>query len=256
MVFMVLINGTIIGLAVFINNILNSSFGYVKESFGASFGKRSHLILNAEEKVLKPFCEGEIDHVVQEYKAVKLFYIVMIITCIGMLSSIIQKLVQLKYKDNVSLNFSQISLEFSLFVTSILFIVMFNNHNYNTLISDMCGPFLEMDAQTIDDVDHMYTMRNPRASEGELDFKLIISVIIIQAVVFSIMMLQKTDYLGELIMMLIQMNAELLKFFATFGMIILLFILIGRFLSAEIKYKPSSFYQIILDLFTAFVGNQ
>jgi hypothetical protein len=64
MVFMVLINSTIIGLAVFINNILNSSFGYVKESFGGSFGSRAHLILNADEIVLKPFCEGEIDHVI------------------------------------------------------------------------------------------------------------------------------------------------------------------------------------------------
>ena len=139
MVFMVLINGTIIGLAVFINNILNSSFGYVKEYFGASFGSRSHLIQNANIDTLKPFCEGEIDHVVSEYRAVRIFYFVMILTCIGMISSIIQKFVQYKYKDNVTLNYSQIFLEFSLFVTSILFIVMFNNYNYNTLISDMCG---------------------------------------------------------------------------------------------------------------------
>lgn len=50
------------------------------------------------------------------------------------------------------------------------------------------------------------------------------------------MMLQRTEYLGELIMMLTQMNAELLKFFLTFGMIILLFVFTGRFLSSEIKY--------------------
>lgn len=30
----------------------------------------------------------------------------MIITCIGMVSSIVQKFVQLKYKDNVTLNYS------------------------------------------------------------------------------------------------------------------------------------------------------
>ena len=119
---------------------------------------------------------------------------------------------------------------------------MFNNRNYNTLISDLCGPFVEMDAQTIDDVDHMYTMRNPRETEGELSFRLLISVIIVQAVLFTIMMLQRTEYLGELIMMLTQMNAELLKFFLTFGMIILLFVFIGRFLSSEIKYESSNFY--------------
>lgn len=193
---------------------------------------------------------------ISEYKAVRIFYLVMILTFVGMIASIIQKLVQYKYKDNVTLNLSQISLEFSMVITSILFIVMFNNHNYNTLISDMCGPYVEMSAQVIDDVDHMFTMRNPREKEGELDFKLIISIIIIQAVFICIMMLQRTEYLGELIMMLSQMNAELLKFFLTFGMIILLFVFVGRFLSAEIKYETSTFYEIILDLFTAFIGNQ
>lgn len=79
----------------------------------------------------------------------------------------------------MTLNFSQIGLELSIFVSSILFIVMFNNRNYNTLISDLCGSYVEMDAQTIDDVDHMYTMRNPRESEGELSFRLILSVIIV-----------------------------------------------------------------------------
>lgn len=67
-------------------------------------------------------------------------------------------------------------------------------------------------------------------------------------------MLQRTAYLGELIMMLTMMQAELAKFFSTFGLIILIFVFIGRFLSTELKYHSATFYEIILDLFNAFNG--
>lgn len=100
----------------------------------------------------------------------------------------------------------------------------------------------------------MYTMSNPR--KGELDFRLILSVIIIQSSTISIMMLQRTQFLGELIMMLTMMQAELLKFFSTFGLVILIFIFLGRFLSTEILFADASFYEIILGLFNALNGNQ
>lgn len=54
--------------------------------------------------------------------------------------------------------------------------------------------------------------------------------------------------------MLTMMQAELAKFFSTFGLIILIFVFIGRFLSTELKYHSATFYEIILDLFNAFNG--
>jgi hypothetical protein len=109
-----------------------------------------------------------------------------------------------------------------------------------------------MDEKTIKEVNHMYTMSNPR--KGELDFRLILSVIIVQSSSISIMMLQRTQFLGELIMMLTMMQAELVKFFSTFGLIILIFLFLGRFLSSELKFESASFFEIILDLFNAFNG--
>jgi hypothetical protein len=38
MAFSVMINGIIIGIAIYINSILNSSYSYIKESFGGPFG--------------------------------------------------------------------------------------------------------------------------------------------------------------------------------------------------------------------------
>jgi hypothetical protein len=57
-------------------------------------------------------------------------------------------------------------------------------------------------------------------------------------------------------MMLDQMTNELIRFFATFGLIIVLFLLVGRMLSSELKEQHASFFQAFLDLFNAFNGNQ
>lgn len=68
-----------------------------------------------------------------------MFYTLMLLTNIGMIASVIQKLVSYKQKDNVTLNLSQITIEFSFAITSNIFVQLFNNSNYNTLISDVCG---------------------------------------------------------------------------------------------------------------------
>lgn len=96
-------------------------------------------------------------------------------------------------------------------------------------------------------------MRYPR--EGELNFKLIASTIIIQSSMISVIMLQRTQYLGELIMMLDQMKNELIRFFATFGLIIVSFLLVGRMLGSELKYENATFWEVFMDLFNAFNGN-
>ena len=56
-------------------------------------------------------------------------------------------------------------------------------------------------------------------------------------------------------MMLEQMMNEFFRFFSTFGLIIGLFLLIGRMLGSELKYAHASFFEVFLDLFNAFNGN-
>ena len=103
-------------------------------------------------------------------------------------------------------------------------------------------------------IDHVYTMRVPR--DGEINFKIVVSLVIIQSSIISVLMLQRTQYLGELIMMLGIMISELSRFFATFGLIIGLFLLIGRMLGTELKREHASFFEVGLDLFDALNGNQ
>jgi len=51
------------------------------------------------------------------------------------------------------------------------------------------------------------------------------------------------------------MKNELSRFFLTFGLVIIVFLLLGRMLSSEFKYIPSSFFEAFIDLFNAFNGN-
>ena len=50
-----------------------------------------------------------------------------------------------------------------------------------------------------------------------------------------VVMLQRTEKLGELIIMVCEMITELNKFFITFGMLIGAFIIVGRQLNEEFK---------------------
>lgn len=60
----------------------------------------------------------------------------------------------------------------------------------------------------------------------------------------SIVMLQRTQKLGELIIMVANMTEELKKFFITFGLAIGGFIVLGRQLNQEIKVEYASFFRI------------
>jgi hypothetical protein len=57
---------------------------------------------------------------------------------------------------------------------------------------------------------------------------MVVSVIVCQYSLIMIVMLQRTQKLGELIMMVNQMISELKKFLTTFGLPLGLFIIIGR----------------------------
>lgn len=56
-------------------------------------------------------------------------------------------------------------------------------------------------------------------------------------------------------MMLSQMGDELSRFFMTFGLIIGLFLFVGRMLTSELKFTTASIWLAFLDLFNAFNGN-
>ena len=104
MLFTVIISVTLMGCAIFITNVLNSSFAYMKEFFGTSFGFRTNIFLLATDDVLEAFCPEEIMHLESEYKVITILYLVILVNTIGMFTSLSQKIIIFRNKDNVTLN--------------------------------------------------------------------------------------------------------------------------------------------------------
>lgn len=255
MIFTILISFVLIFLSIVINQIMNDSFQVMQEKFGGDFAHQTSIFLNSDDATVLSFCETEIDNLKSEFQLVTLLQFFMLINTIGMFTSVLQKLVAFRFKDNVTLNYGQMSIEASISAVGIIFLIQYNQSNINNLISDVCGRVIpDISPEDSYVIDKMFTMRYPR--EGELNFKLIASTIIIQSSMISVIMLQRTQYLGELIMMLDQMKNELIRFFATFGLIIVSFLLVGRMLGSELKYENATFWEVFMDLFNAFNGNQ
>lgn len=72
-------------------------------------------------------------------------------------------------------------------------------------------------------------------NKGGLNFKLVVSSQVVLYTLFVIIMLQRTQKLGELILMIGYMVDEFKKFIITFGLLIGLFIIVGMQLTKELK---------------------
>jgi hypothetical protein len=80
-----------------------------------------------------------------------------------------------------------IALEVSIFAAGIIFIFSYTSDISNNLLSDVCSQHMTMSGDDKNYVDKTFSLLNAKA--GEMDFKLIISTLIVQMVFISIIML-------------------------------------------------------------------
>jgi len=251
MVFTVLLNIIMVFISIAVILIHNDSQELMRNSFDGSIENKMHLFMNAFPEVMSKYCEGELNNLMKEAKIVLFFSNILIFNMVGNLTSVLQKFLVYKFKDNVTLPLKQMFLEGSIGFVGVVFMIMYNTTQFNTLITDECSQWVDIDKADTDTINRIFTMRYPL--ENQVSFKFIISVIVIQCTMISVLMLQRTRFLGELIMMLGEMFMEMVRFFVTFSLIIGLFVLIGRMLLHEVK--KDKFY-IFIDLFDAINGNQ
>ena len=90
--------------------------------------------------------------------------------------------------------------------------------------------------------------------ESIMSYKYNSSIIVVLYVSLLIILLQRTDGLGELIMMILHINKELYRFFFTFGSVIILFLLIYITLEQEFLVAEFSIGVLFQDLINAFNG--
>jgi len=92
-------------------------------------------------------------------------------------TTIVQKVLIFRFKDNVKLNYVTLLFEVSILTTGILFLFKIVDGDLNQLISDKCDGYLEITDSEKSAIDLVFTLRNPY--EGTVDFKFVLSVIVI-----------------------------------------------------------------------------
>mmetsp|Transcript_30411 Transcript_30411/g.46587 ORF Transcript_30411/g.46587 Transcript_30411/m.46587 type:complete len:375 (-) Transcript_30411:1435-2559(-) len=254
MIFTVLINLGTLTFASALTLMHNSSYTTMQEYFGNNFFKKKGLFLGASGYVIEEFCEKEVDSILAEAPILRLFTIFVILSSIGGFVSFIQKLLTIKFKDNVSMSIGHILLQLSMALSGVLFVLSYYD-NKNSMMSDTCSKYISLSPDEVGTIDQIYTMRDPTNATGLLKFKVVLSVQIIEASISLILMLKRTHNLGELIMMLQIMAEELIRFFSTFGIVILLMILVGHTIGTDLKEGGATIYELSLDIFDAFNGN-
>lgn len=255
MVFTVLFNCLLILVCLIINLEFNTSIQWIFAQLGGYFPRdQYHLLLDAPEDTQKTFCDEFTKQLDREYAMSNLLYFLLIFNVIGTASSIFQRIAVVKVKDNVEMNPMILVLELSFIFVGVTYGQLFNVTNSNTITTEVCGKYQGYDADQAQTLNKMFTIVNP-SDDVIFGFNFLISCIIIQSSVTCIIMLQRTQYLGELIIMLYQMVNEFLRFIATFGLVIIMFWLMGRILGADFKVSESSFFEVFLDLFNAINGN-
>jgi hypothetical protein len=138
MLFTVLISLFVIALAFFIDVTISNILINMEDAFGASFVNQLHIFMNAETEAKTQFCAESADNFLQMNNLISILNALVIFTCIGYLTAVIQKFTVLRLKDNVQISIGHIALEISIVVVSAIFIIMNSDNPKNELITKTC----------------------------------------------------------------------------------------------------------------------
>jgi len=146
------------------------------------------------------------------------------------------------------------TLQSSIFVVSVLLLIMNLNMPLDSVFTEGCGDYIDLTPEQITNVQRGYSLTVGHT--GDLNFQTLFSCTTFLYTIIMIYKLQGTQKLGELIIMVNFMFIELRQFLFTFGLVIVAFVIVGRQLNREFKVHESSIYQIVLDIFDGINGRQ
>ena len=130
---------------------------------------------------------------------ISVFNQLIFIAGLGFFTSLIQKLTIVSLKDNVSLSLGHLVAELAIVITSILNYLLAQRIPEDNMISEKCQTVKAMSPADATNVDYVYMILGDSADR--MSFKLIVSSLVVEYTLIVIIMLQRTQKLGELIMM-------------------------------------------------------
>jgi len=101
MTFSVMVSLLVVVFCLIIDNEISAIADGMNTYFGAVFLSAKHIFINADTSVLEGACPGLKDQMLELSTVVSYFKILIIISGLGYLTAILQKLVVWRLKDNV-----------------------------------------------------------------------------------------------------------------------------------------------------------
>mmetsp|Transcript_8089 Transcript_8089/g.13587 ORF Transcript_8089/g.13587 Transcript_8089/m.13587 type:complete len:97 (+) Transcript_8089:334-624(+) len=95
------------------------------------------------------------------------------------------------------------------------------------MIPELCDPYVSMSQSEKDSLAFTYALVSQTGESSVFTLQMVISMMVVFFSLIMITMLQRTQKLGELIMMVNQMISELQKFIFTFGLLLVGFMVVA-----------------------------
>ena len=172
---------------------------------------------------------------------------------ISIFTSICQKLAILKLKENAEIDKGIMWI--NIFVVFFGLVYLFSNNAglMQTTLTDECIKHIDIDPSTIDTINkhHHLVMDYGTFFSAQT----LIAMQVLFFTVYTILMLQRTEQFGYIIIMMTEMMHEIGKYLSTFGVFLFLFVVILRLTHIFIKVDPMTLKGAFLDIFDAYFGN-
>mmetsp|Transcript_31436 Transcript_31436/g.48060 ORF Transcript_31436/g.48060 Transcript_31436/m.48060 type:complete len:152 (+) Transcript_31436:2223-2678(+) len=134
----------IVVIIVVISFIFNEFMDTMEINFGTYFVFQSTLFLNAEDDALLAFCPSAMDQLLSIQQFMQYFTVFLLITALGYITSVIQKLLIISLKDNIDISFERIALEGVIIFSSLYTVILTFIRPQNSLMSDQCQRVMEL----------------------------------------------------------------------------------------------------------------
>ena len=173
---------------------------------------------------------------------------------ISYISSIIGNFLTVAVKQNVNLEMGVIFYEATM-VFGGFFLRLEMDTPAEPNISTYCQGVITLSDQDKMNMDKIWSLQLPQTNNF-VDFKMLITLIVCMHSVNILSQLRRTLMIGPSIIMMISLRFDMVKFFTAFTLPIVAFLAVGLFNSDEFTVNGLDTFNIFIQLFAAFTGEQ
>ena len=126
-----------------IDHSISSFMGFQRGVYGSSFLDDTSFFVHSEPKQLIEFCPEAVTQLLEINSDMMALSLLMYFAAAGFLTAICQKIIILRFRDNVELQTGRILLEMAIVVSSTMYIMIVLGNSSNTLITDICAGYAD-----------------------------------------------------------------------------------------------------------------